>query len=192
MNPLYKIINLKQGTSKWLAWRSQGLGASDAPAIMDESPWKTPTQLLKEKCGLAVKTGPNPAMLRGTALEPEARKSYEKAAGIRVFPACLQSRKEDWLRASLDGLSADGGAVVEIKCGNGVYRESASTGKVPGYYMGQLQHIRAITGLAVIDFWCYLPGRPEVHLRVNRDENYIARLLEQEYAFWQLVLKQRQ
>ena len=37
----YKIIILQQGTFKWLEWRSQGIGASDAPAIMGANPINT-------------------------------------------------------------------------------------------------------------------------------------------------------
>lgn len=192
MNPLsYSIIPLQQGTAEWLAWRSGGIGASDAPTIMGENPWKSPEQLLKEKCEKRSER-PNAAMARGTELEPEARKSYESRSGVCVVPACLQSSKHGWLRASVDGLGLDGKSVVEIKCGESVYRKSSTTREVPEYYVGQLQHILAITDLPSIDFWCYLPGRPEVHLRVTRNESYIKRLIDVEQLFWQEIVKQRE
>ena len=168
----YHIVNMTQGTPEWLDWRRQGIGASEAPAIMGENPWKTPKNLLKEKIE-GSKSRPNAAMLRGIALEPEARESYENVVGVKVPPVCIQSNEYEWLRASLDGLSEDGHLVVEIKCGESVYKKSASTGKVPRYYFGQLQHILAITHLPCIDFWCYLPDRPEVHLCIQRDDVYI-------------------
>ena len=46
----YTIVNLRQNTPKWLEWRGQGIGASDAPAVMGENPWKSADYLLKEKC----------------------------------------------------------------------------------------------------------------------------------------------
>ncbi|HZR45310.1 MAG TPA: YqaJ viral recombinase family protein [Candidatus Manganitrophaceae bacterium] len=191
MNGLsYTIVPLEQGTSAWLAWRGRGIGASDAPTIMGENPWKSAAQLLKEKCE-GRSGGPNAAMARGTALEPEARKHYERRSGLSVVPACLQSVKHEWLRASVDGLCVEGSAVVEIKCGESVYRNSAMTRKVPDYYVGQLQHILAVTGLPSIDFWCYLPGRPEVHLKMARDDGYIKRLLEEEALFWRQIVEQR-
>jgi len=186
----YTIVNLEQGTPAWLAWRGQGIGASDAPTIMGENPWKSAAQLLKEKCE-GKSGGPNAAMARGTALEPEARKRYESRSGVCVVPACLQSVKHEWLRASVDGLCVKGSAVVEIKCGESVYRNSSMTRKVPDYYVGQLQHILAVTDLPSIDFWCYLPGRPEVHLKMSRDDGYIQRLLEAEALFWQQIVTQR-
>lgn len=190
-NMAYTIVDLEQGTDVWLQWRSQGIGASDAPAIMGENPWKTPAQLLQEKCGEARPFVPNAAMVRGTELEPVARRCYEDQLGIPVAPACLQSARFDWLRASVDGLALDGSAVVEIKCGESVYSRSAASRRVPGYYFGQLQHILAVTGLPAIDFWCYLPDRPVVHLCVARDDNYIERLLDIEHAFWQQITVQR-
>ena len=186
----YTIVNLRQNTPKWLEWRSQGIGASDAPAIMGENPWKSAEYLLQEKC--TGKTyGLNAAIARGNALEPEARKCYERRFGIRVPAACLQSTKHEWLRASVDGLARDGSTVIEIKCGESVYHKTAATSEVPDYYFGQLQHILTVTGLHEIDFWCYLPGRPEVHITVGRDESYIKHMLEAEHTFWQRVLKYR-
>lgn len=189
-NAPYAIVDLQQGTRAWLEWRSQGIGASDAPAIMGENPWKSALRLLQEKCG-AKGDGLNDTMARGSALEPEARRRYEIKVGVQIVPACLQSAKFAWLRASVDGLAADGSAVVEIKCGESVYRKSSISREVPNYYFGQLQHILAVTNLPSIDFWCYLPNRPEVHLRVVRDDNYISRLLEAEHRFWQRVVKNR-
>ena|SRR6266849_6129601 len=189
-NASYVIVNLQQGTAGWSEWRSQGIGSSDAPAIMGENPWKSASQLLQEKCG-AKETTSSAAMDRGTELEPEARRHYEIKVGVQVVPACLQSVRFEWLRASVDGLAADGSAVVEIKCGETVYRNSSESRKVPDYYFGQLQHILAVTNLPSIDFWCYLPNSPEVHLQVPRDDSYIERLLVAEHLFWQQVMKKR-
>ena len=190
-NMSYTIVILQQGTKEWLEWRSQGIGASDAPTIMGENSWKSAAYLLQEKCVGTNTNFKNRAMERGIALEAEARKSYETKVGIRVNPACLQSAKHEWQRASVDGLAADGSAVVEIKCGESVYRKASTSRTVPDYYYGQLQHILAVTHLPSIDFYCYLPERPEVHLCIPRDDRYIKRLLDAEYLFWQKILKNR-
>ena len=186
----YTIVNLQQGTKEWLEWRSQGIGASDAPTIMGENPWKSAAYLLQEKCGQKT-YGPNAEMAKGTALEPEARKRYETKVGIHVVPACLQSVKYEWLRASVDGLATDGSTIVEIKCGKSVYHKTSTSRAVPDYYYGQLQHILSITNFQSVDFYCYWPERPEVHLRIARDDSYIKRLLDAEYLFWQKILKNR-
>ena len=62
---------------------------------------------------------------------------------------------------------------------------------MPGYYVGQLQHILAISGFAAIDFWVWLPGKKPLLLTVPRDEAYIARLTAASAAFWERVLAAR-
>ena len=40
-----RVERILQNTPEWHAWRMQGLGSSDAPVIMQESPWRTPKQI---------------------------------------------------------------------------------------------------------------------------------------------------
>ncbi len=190
MNKHFEYIQLQQNTPEWLDWRFEGIGASDAPAIMGENPWKSRTRLMKEKHERRI-VKLNAAMIRGTALEPIARQSYENKFGIAVPPACLQSAAHGWMRASVDGMTVCGSTVIEIKCGEGAYWKSATSGEVPRYYMGQLQHILAVTGLQEIDYWCYIPDNSEIHIRVSRDEAYIARLIEMEKLFWHELVENR-
>ncbi len=181
---MYTIIELEQGSPEWHVWRRGGIGASDAPAIMGECPWKSANYLLREKSEPNAKPRQNAAMARGTRLEPEARQSYVNSTGKEVVPACLQSKQYPWLRASVDGICVTNHILVEIKCGDSSYRQTANEKRVPRYYYGQLQHQLAVTGFAAADFWCYLPGRPELLLSVPRDEPYIERMLKLELEFW--------
>jgi putative phage-type endonuclease len=183
----FTVVELQQGTAEWLEWRHNGIGASDASTIMGENRFKSAAQLLQEKRGSAQDYGQNAAMARGTELEPEARRLYVAKTGREVRPACLQSTRYDWLRASLDGLAINHGAVVEIKCGQSAYRTASQTRSVPDYYYGQMQHILAVTGLDSVDFWCYWPGYPALLISLPRNVAYIERLLNRELEFWNLV-----
>jgi len=183
----FTIVELQQGTTEWREWRHNGIGASDASTIMGENRFKSAAQLLQEKRGPAQDYGQNAAMARGTELEPEARRLYVAKTGREVRPACLQSTRYDWLRASLYGLAFNHDAVVEIKCGQSAYRTASQTRSVPDYYYGQLQHILAVTGLDSLDFWCYWPGYPALLIPVPRNVAYIERLLNTELEFWNLV-----
>ena len=183
----FTIVELQQGTAEWLEWRHNGIGASDASTIMGENRFKSAAQLLQEKRGPAQDYGQNAAMARGTELEPEARRLYVAKTCREVHPACLQSTRYDWLRASLDGLAINHDAVVEIKCGQSAYQKASQTRSVPDYYYGQLQHILAVTGLDSLDFWCYWPGYPTLLIPVPRNVAYIERLLNAELEFWNLV-----
>lgn len=185
----FAIVELQQGTPEWGEWRHNGIGASDASTIMGENRFKNIAQLLQEKRGPTQDYGQNAAMSRGTELEPQARRLYVAKTGKDVRPACLQSTRYDWLRASLDGLAINQDAVVEIKCGQSAYRTASQTRSVPVYYYGQTQHILAVTGFDSLDFWCYWPGYPELLIVVPRNVVYIERLLSRELEFWNLVQK---
>ncbi len=184
MNTSFVIVELQQGTREWLEWRHKGIGASDASTIMGENRFRRGAELRQEKREPAGDSFQNEAMALGTRLEPEACKRYIARTGKDVKPACVQSTRYHWLRASLDGLATNHDAVVEIKCGESVYRRASQSRSVPDYYYGQTQHILAVTGLDSLDFWCYWPGHPELLLPVERDDAYIERLLNREQEFW--------
>jgi putative phage-type endonuclease len=186
-SPHFTTVILDQGSDSWREWRHNGIGASDAATIMGKNQYKSSAELLQEKRGPVRDAGQNAAMSRGTELEPEARRLYIAKTGKDVRPACLQSTKFDWLRASLDGLAVNHDSVVEIKCGQSAYRRTAQTNSVPVYYYGQMQHILAVTGLESLDYWCYWPGSPPLLVPVPRSDKYIERLLNKELEFWNQV-----
>lgn len=177
----FKVIDLQQGSDEWRKWRSQGVGASDAPVIMGENPWKGVSQLLKDKC--SGRNFQNEAMRRGQEMEPEARRAFEEKFQITLTPLCLQSTDYEWLRASVDGMTQTYDRVIEIKCGRKSYSQTLASQRVQDYYYGQLQHILAVTKLDEIDYWCYQPGLTPVHLCVPRNNEYIERMLIAEASF---------
>jgi len=174
--------HLVQGSSEWLEWRKTKVGASDAPIIMDVSPWKTALQLWEEKVGIKSAPEESRAMLRGTDMEPEARKAFEDSVGIDMFPQVLTHPDYDWMIASLDGLSLDGTTAVEIKCPGKKAHDIAKSGKVPDYYYPQLQHQLAVLGLPFIYYWSY-DGSEGALVKVERDGQYISTLIEHESSF---------
>ncbi len=201
----FDVLDHVQGSVEWLRWRHDGLGASDAPALMGQNPWRSAEALFAEKVappryGWArpkrpppVVAGlfgePPPAEERG--LEAQARRLYREQHGSAVAPLCLASRARPWQRASLDGIDLAAGRAIEIKCGAATYAAVRASGRVPGHYIGQLQQTLAVTGFDSIDFWVWLPGRPPLLVPEHRDEVYIARLNEVGAAFWERVVGAR-
>ncbi len=198
---MFEVVDLQQGSADWLRWRHDGIGASDAAALMGENPWASQAALFAEKVappryGFArpKRSAPVVADLFGappvredTGLEAQARRLYRQQHGSNVAAACLVSTARPWQRASLDGIDIPVGRAIEIKCGAATYAEVARTGRVPGHYIGQLQQTLAVTGYPSIDFWVWLPGRPPLLVPEHRDEVYIARLIEVGAAFWARV-----
>ena len=179
-------MSFEQNTNEWLSWRRGGIGASDAPVIMGLSPWQKAHDLLRIKTGQAEERPANGAMQRGKTLEPLARRAYVSHTSIEVEPVCVQSLLYPWMRASLDGLSADSRHVVEIKCPGEKDHQLADSGFVPEKYYAQLQHILAVTGLAEISYWSFRFDHT-VLLKIKRDEIFITGLVEKEAAFWARV-----
>ncbi|NJC07591.1 lambda-exonuclease family protein [Polymorphobacter fuscus] len=203
---MYEIVDLQQGSADWLRWRHDGIGASDAAALMGQNPWRSPGALFAEKVappryGAQRRQRPLPAVadLFGTApvredngLEAQARRLYRQRHGSDVVPVCLASTDRPWQRASLDGADLATGRLLEIKCGAATYAAVAQSGRVPAHYIGQLQQTLAVTGLETIDFWVWLPGRPPLLITERRDDVYIAELNRRGAAFWQRVQQARQ
>jgi len=179
----YELLSLTQGSEEWLTWRNQGIGASDAPAIMGENPWKSASDVEREKGTGITSHEENEAMRRGTELEPIARDTYIAQRGIEVVPVCIEHKGYPWLHASLDGLSIDCKTVIEIKCGERTF-DAARKGIVPKHYYGQLQHILMVTGLPAIDFWVFSEDEGGILIIINRNDNYIKRLFTAESKFW--------
>lgn len=175
-----------QGTEQWLELRRHSIGASDAAATLGISPWKTPHALWSEKLGLTEGVASSYAMQRGIALEPEAIAMYEKVVGEQFLPAVIFHPKHHFIMASLDGMNLEGTAIVEVKCPGKATHEMALRGEIPDHYMAQLQHQMMCTKLQKADYYSY-DGTVGVRIEVERDEEYIAKLLEAELAFWELV-----
>lgn len=101
-----KVFSLKQGSTEWHKFRAEHYTASDAPAMLGFSKYKTRTQLLDEK-----KTGITPEVDAATqarfddghATEEKARIILEEITGMEFFPVTGESDEHPNLAASLDG-----------------------------------------------------------------------------------------
>ncbi|MGO9603835.1 MAG: YqaJ viral recombinase family protein [Candidatus Binataceae bacterium] len=186
-----RIERLQQNTAEWHRWRRQGIGASDAPVIMGETPFKTPRTLWSIKTGRMQEGPAGPAARRGRELERFARRAYERQTGIQVEPLCLVHQEFEWMRASLDGLSFDGSTLVEIKCPLSLRdRVSAQEGRIPSQYHAQLQHQLEVSGAERAHYWSF-HGTDGILIEIRPDWEYAKRLVEAEAVFWQRVKENR-
>ena len=96
---------LTQGTPEWLAYRATHRNASDAPAMMGVSPYKTRNQLLHEvRTGLAAEIDAHTQMRfdDGHRFEALARQRAEELVGESLYPVVGSLGA---LSASFDGLT---------------------------------------------------------------------------------------
>lgn len=108
--------------AKWLEWRRQGIGASDSPAIMGVSPYKTILQIYEDKISTEAPVEISSRIMeKGNELEPVARKQFAAHFNLlndtdETFEPKLVTLEEfPFMKASLDGCSKNGKIIVEIK-----------------------------------------------------------------------------
>lgn len=176
------LLNIRQNTPEWYEYRKGKVGASLAPVIMGVSPWQTQYQLWEEMLEIRPPKMQTEAMKRGHDLEQRARNLFEMETGIAVWDAVYEHDAVDWMFASLDGYSADGQTIVEIKCPGIVDQESARSGVIPEKYYPQLQHQIAVTN-AKNCFYVSYDGEDIAIVEAYRDQDYIDQLIEQETQF---------
>ncbi|MFW9875232.1 MAG: lambda-exonuclease family protein [Candidatus Thorarchaeota archaeon] len=180
-----KKIDLTQQSPEWHKWRDEGIGASDAPIIMDISPFCTPHKLWQRKIGIALQEKISPMMQRGIDLEQQALEAYMDYTGKIASPACFESDEYNFIRASLDGYGPDG--AVEIKIPGTVTYEKARAKEIEPWYYCQMQHQMFVTGLKQMDFWVYNEREGGILLEVKYNETHIKAILIQEKKFFELV-----
>lgn len=187
-----KLVNIQQGTQEWSRWRATGLGGSDAPVVMRNSPHKGPRTLWEI---MTQQREPEPstyAMRRGQWLEPVCRRLYIQQTGRIVIPACAVHDEYEWMRASLDGITIDLNHLAECKAIKFEYHQMVMAGKVPDLYWPQVQHQLAVSGAYTCDFVSYsekkgLAKKDQLAIvTVRPDHRYIERLIkaEEEFMGW--------
>jgi hypothetical protein len=133
----------------------------------------------------------------GTATEPFARAAYETQRGLMVDEVGFVPHPiTEWVGGSPDGLVGDDGG-IEIKCPhNSVVHVETLTGGMPSEHRAQVQGLLWITGREWWDFISFDPRMPEkmrLYIeRVKRDEDYIAKLVDEVTKFLDEVEKQHE
>lgn len=145
--------NLVQGTAEWHAYRAAHDNASDAPAMMGVSSYKTRDQLIAERAtGIVPEVDAATQRLfdSGHRFEALARPLAEKIIGEDLYP-CTGSPEGSRLSASFDGLTMLEDVAFEHKRLNKRLREALAvpdcTGAdLPMEYQIQMEQQCAVSG----------------------------------------------
>lgn len=209
-----RIFELDQNSDAWLDWRKTGIGSSDAPAILDLSPWKTRKETWEEKTYhyhrgrkgfsqaqlaairakmMAKELENESAKNRGKKLEPVAREEYEAWMGFDCPAVCGSHEQYEFLKVSLDGWNEDKLLFVEIKAPNRKAHEDALSGSVPDYYEPQILHQFAVSGARRGHYISYHPkfppGQRLAIVEVDRNDEEVNSLIAVEVDFWNMVVE---
>ena len=144
------IIDAPQGSTEWLAIRAKHLTASEAPAMLGLSKYKTRQELLREKAtGLTEEVDANKQRLfdRGHEVEAIARPLAESYLQEDLFPATGTAEIDGLpLLASFDGLNMEGTLVWENKLANADVETMIADGDLSGTYWPQVEQQLLVSG----------------------------------------------
>ena len=176
---------------EWLAARRNGIGASEAAAVLGLSPWQSRYALWAEKTGL-VEPVDDPAMEErfavGKLMEPIIAKLFTRTTGIKVWRntrnVITRSTDHPFMFCTLDGEAHDA-SVWEAKTADAWTAAKWRDG-VPEEIWIQVQHQMACRGLDAAWVAAFRNMSLEA-FRIERDEEFIRDLIEREREFWTLV-----
>ena len=174
---------------EWLAYRSLGVGGSDASVIAGVNPFRSIHELWLEKTGQILQEETYSEYTHfGTILEPIVRQEFTKRTGLKVRAknVMLQSIQYPFMLADLDGVINENGepAVFEAKTAS-AYKEEVWENGVPEEYMFQIQHYMAVTGYKRTYIAALVGGNKFYWHKVERDEDMIMDLIRMEQEFWE-------
>ncbi|WP_312305175.1 YqaJ viral recombinase family protein [Pulveribacter sp.] len=151
-----EILYLQQGTPAWHQHRATSFNASDAPAVLACSPYKSRAALVRERA-----TGITPEVDAATArrfadghwFENLARPLAEKVIGEDLSPCVGKAGRYS---ASFDGITFTGDVAWEHKSLNQRLRDAMHDGctgaDLPRDYRAQMEHQAMVSGCERILF----------------------------------------
>ena len=202
-----KVIDIRQRTEKWHAWRKTGLTASAAAMVLNRSSYRTRWWLWAELTGFAEPDdlSNNPFVIRGNQLEDSARRQAEEVLAcehnqpVFLLPICAQSDEDPLFIASLDGILPQG-EPVELKCPCDAtwddIQERGSESKAYQEYYPQVQHQILVSGAKKGYLFFYREVKQEDRVvakeykrfDIERDDVLIAQLRRDGHRFMDQVL----
>lgn len=138
--------SLQQGSAEWLAYRATHRNASDAPAMMGVSPYKTRNELLREAyTGMAAEVDSHTQARfdDGHRFEALARERAEELVGEPLYPIVGSLGN---LSASFDGLTICDDINWEHKTLNAEIRAAATVDDLGAHYHVQTEQQMAVSG----------------------------------------------
>lgn len=176
-------------TERQIKERRNGIGGTDAAAILGLSPWKSRLDVYLEKVEGKDDFQVSKQAEYGLAVEPALLKLFEREHKKTVIPYKQTIRRKDkkFILAHLDGYIKEENAVLEIKTAYRSYQQEwgkALTDEMPTHYLIQCAHYAMVTGADKVLIFVSLDGQfPKLYI-YNKDEELQKILLEKEEQFW--------
>lgn len=186
---LIKIPTLDMSNEEWLEHRQKSIGGSDAAAILNLNPWKSPYAVWAEKLGKLPPKEDNEAMRQGRDLEDYVARRFSEKTGKKV-------RRENYIiinpsfpfaHANVDRMIVGEDAGLECKTTNALNMRKFKNGEYPANYYVQCVHYMMITGCQRWYLGVLVFGTEFLDFVIERDEDEISALAQSEEEFWRYV-----
>lgn len=175
--------------------RREGIGGSDAAAILGLDPWKTPLDIYNRKLDLVAPQPDTPDTLRGRHLESVAVELYATLTGRKLRKQPQRAHPDhSWMIGNVDrqilageGVAgpAEGTGVLEVKCPRLFTFAKIKREGLPVQYVVQLQHYLAVYGYGWGSYAVFNADAWEmIYFDITRDEKVIDALIRGERHFW--------
>lgn len=179
--------------------RRKYIGGSDAPVILGLSPWRTPYQLYQDKITPPVENSSKRRILqRGHALEPYVLGILAREESLEITGVNNRYRdgEHDFIACEIDAEFHDTetNAVQNIEIKTSMFGNKAwgdeYTDSIPVYYQAQAMHGLMVTGRQVCVFGVLIGIDDFRVYHIQRDDEIIAGMRQQEVEFWQRIIDQ--
>lgn len=171
-----QLIDVEQGSPEWFAARCGIPTASCFSQVLAKGEGKTRATYMRRLAGEIITGQPaetfkSPEMLRGNAMEDEARSAY--AFMHDADPQRVGFVRRDRFGCSPDSFLGDDG-ILEIKTQKAeLLVATIDADKFPSEHVAQCQGALYVTGRKWVDLCVYWPGMPLFVKRAHRDDLYI-------------------
>ena len=187
LNTLKKISTANMSREEWLKARKQGIGGSDAAAVIGLSPWASPFSVWMNKTGKEEDSEDNERLRQGRDLEEYVAQRFCESTEkkVRRVNAILINPQYPWAIADIDRAVIGEDAILECKTTSVLQLKKYKNGEYPVQYYVQCQHYMAVTGCKKVYLAVLVLQHDFIIYEIERDEGEIAALMEQEKHFWE-------
>jgi len=188
------ILTNEMSREQWLKERQRGIGGSDAAAIMGLNPWKSALDVYLDKISdEPIEIPDNPKMKAGRELEEVVARWWMEETGLRV-KRDNKIRKHPafpFIIANIDRViiseNGRGPGVLEIKTTSNFAMKRWEDQGWPysPVWHAQIMHYLSVTGYDWGEIAVLVDGYDFRRIQVERDQEFIDSLLDEEVSFWQ-------
>ena len=185
MKRLVSTSNLAR--EKWLQYRKQGIGGSDAGAIGGFNPYRTAMQVYYDKTSDEIEDIDNEAMRQGREFEDYVARRFTEETGkkIRHANAMFYDENNPFMLADVDRMIVGENAGLECKTASPFMAEYWKDDKIPLSYQMQCYHYMSVCNADAWYLAVLIYGREFKVYKLERDEEIIANLIQLEKNFWE-------